>query len=580
MNVKVKMKAQVNIFKDYEVEWGHFAVDLVNKKIPLKNLVERDFGPNLDGVGALHDLSFIEKEKLNQGLQMVKEYLIRISRLVKQGENFEDIKKTLEQNSVQLTPIGVSTLKNHTPVVPKFIPLLKIKKEILDKYNIKEEHLLEEAVELIQNNTHRLIYKYTYGIGIKRLLKEKILDLLDIDEMEYKQALLQVQQELSSLIEEALKNREALTEYNQIRSESKQPVKKKASSRKGKESVKPVEKIDNSKGQVVENEESHAVENNQEETSEKKERGDCVKKDNFLDYFTSIDTSDLEKEKIYHTISYFIENYVQKNDKGYQVAQSLYGKTLMEKISVSNMSMEERNNFFYFISTVKNYVKTGKIKRRPIHFIAYFISPNMSEEMRNKTKEQVDEILKEINKENIYYKIGLKLYGEDLKELQENVKLSQPETVSFNSFIQVIKIKLQSIENNNLNFRKNKFIDETASPNRYVNGKEVDSASLLSAIQNLEFLENKEEVIELVLTDYPMYFNQLLHSAYFHILFDILTKQEGELVYLKLLQRVGVKFTDEEISKITGLTLEEISTYQIMTKEDTLNQINQYIKRK
>ena len=77
-----------------------------------------------------------------------------------------------------------------------------------------------------------------------------------------------------------------------------------------------------------------------------------------------------------------------------------------------------------------------------------------------------------------------------------------------------------------------------------------------------------------------MYFNQLLHSAYFHILFDILTKQEGELVYLKLLQRVGVKFTDEEISKITGLTLEEISTYQIMTKEDTLNQINQYIKRK
>lgn len=75
MNVKIKMKEQVNIFKDYEVEWGHFVVDLVNKKIPFKDLVEREFGPNLDGIGALRNLSFIEKERLNKGLQIAKNTL-------------------------------------------------------------------------------------------------------------------------------------------------------------------------------------------------------------------------------------------------------------------------------------------------------------------------------------------------------------------------------------------------------------------------------------------------------------------------------------------------------------------------
>ena len=85
MQVKIKMKEQVNIFKDYDLEWGHFVVALVDKEISFKDLVEREFGSALDGVGAIRNLTFTEKETLNKGLRIVKERLARISSLVSQG---------------------------------------------------------------------------------------------------------------------------------------------------------------------------------------------------------------------------------------------------------------------------------------------------------------------------------------------------------------------------------------------------------------------------------------------------------------------------------------------------------------
>lgn len=654
--------------------------------------------------------------------------------MVNKGERFEDVKKMIEQSSVQLTPIGVSTLKNPSSVKSRYMSLLKTKSEILNKYNIREEHLLEEAVELVKNTNHRIIYKYNYGIGIKRILKEKILDLLDIDEIEYKQALLEVQQELPTLIEEALKNRKVLAEYNQIRSAS-QPIKKKTNSRKSKEKVKPVEKIDNFKAGVVENlnkenvvkqeqieskrgregkkyfldyfvssrateeEKTHTLskikyyiktyipENHEgyrqtknfygedllqerrgifssehgqyyefvkgikkylngenikkrplkfvdyfttyEMSGEEREKRialveSCIKalpknttyykigeilygegmmetytqvkidtkqrasfigllknvntyiesfekgnktnefikgitrrKQYFLENFISLNADEVEKEKMKRYINYFIEYYVDEEDIGYKVAQAIYGETLFEEATEYGASTRERDRFHHFINTIKNFIENGKIKRHPLKFIGYFTTPEMSVEEIRKTEQNVYKVLNTFSKKTLHYQAGQKMYGEDFR--QKLCKDNISDTLNTKVYILISKIKKELLMEKE---------------------KENLEAFFTYAIEHLEQLENKEEIIETILTSYPKYFNVLIHSKYFQTLFETLTEKEGELVYLKLLQRINLKLTDEDISKITGLTVEEIATYQIMTKEDTLNQINQYIKIK
>ena len=57
------------------------------------------------------------------------------------------------------------------------------------------------------------------------------------------------------------------------------------------------------------------------------------------------------------------------------------------------------------------------------------------------------------------------------------------------------------------------------------------------------------------------------------------TKIEQELIYLKLVQKRNPNLTDEIISSILNLPLEDIHSYEIMIKDDELNSFNQYIKK-
>ncbi len=428
MQVKIKMKEQVNIFKDYDLEWGHFVVALVDKEISFKDLVEREFGSALDGVGAIRNLTFTEKETLNKGLRIVKERLARISSLVRQGEKWEDIKKMLEQQ----TMVSMSA-RSSTSQPPKNTPLLKTKSDILKHFNV-EELLLEEAVELVQNTNHRLCYKYAYGIGTKRLLKEKILDTLEIDAIEYKTILLQVQLDLSNLIKEALKNRKELGEYKQIYRQKEQLL------HREQQKEKIAKKADN--GEVEEKIE--VKEDNAKVVEKTTKKGRKSVEKNFLDYFVLSSTSSEEREKIYQIICYFIENYVFKDDLGYMEAREIYGNDLLqesnEKDSFGTVA------FYNFIAKTKKYVEIKKSHLRPVRFVAYFTSPNMSEEERKQVEEQVYAVVQQIPKKNSYYQIGVKGYGEDLKGDYVRGSIETKEGVQFLSLIQTINKCLELIQ--------------------------------------------------------------------------------------------------------------------------------------
>ena len=111
--------------------------------------------------------------------------------------------------------------------------------------------------------------------------------------------------------------------------------------------------------------------------------------------------------------------------------------------------------------------------------------------------------------------------------------------------------------------RKKKFFFEEGRGSQEENYEEMDFMSIQSV------LEKHFDVVEEVLQVEP-----------YKTLMDTVTEIEQELIYLKLVQRKCPSLTDEKISRITNIPLKEIHSYEIMTKKDVLNSLNQYIKRK
>ncbi len=378
------------------------------------------------------------------------------------------------------------------------------------------------------------------------------------------------------------------------------------------------------------------------------------RKNNFIDYIIPLSASLEEREEAYKKLAYFIKNYIREEEEGYKVAQFFYGNTLRENYCNRKISEREGSKFARFVANASTYITTEKFRRFPNYFTTYFTSIDMEEEERKQVEEQVYKILESLPKDTLYYQAGISMYGEDFRK-RKNEKVSKEEKDRIYCLIHAVRGELhrrKTIENSNdqkeemRRSKKQYFIDQFVSSiaeeeerkqiedrvygilkgiskdtdfyragvafygedfrrnytyidcsSQYSQGlctlvdkvkvqleKEIKIENyfpyLTSAIENLERIENREEIINLVLTEFPAYFHQLIHSSYFSILFESLTKEEGELVYLKLLQQIDKKMTDAEISKITGFSIEEIEDYTIMTKEDSLNQVNQYIKRK
>lgn len=108
----------------------------------------------------------------------------------------------------------------------------------------------------------------------------------------------------------------------------------------------------------------------------------------------------------------------------------------------------------------------------------------------------------------------------------------------------------------------------------------IDDDTLIdSYINHLNLFDDINSILDFILIYHPNRIKDILQSNYYASFMENLTEKEQEIIYLKLLSKTNSTFTDEMISILTEIPLEEIQDYQIMTKDDSFNKLNEYLNR-
>ena len=272
----------------------------------------------------------------------------------------------------------------------------------------------------------------------------------------------------------------------------------------------------------------------------------------FMEYFVLDTISISNKEEIKNRIHYFIKTYIPVQHDGYQIAQKLYGVDLEEEKKKITLTEKQKNDFKNFVFMIRKYLQKGVVeKRRPIHFIDEFTTYNTSQEERAFIEKEVPLILESLSKDSQYYQAGEKLYGPKLQGECVQEKFPMALLSSFSYLVRTVKERL--------NKKKEKLQCKDSKQESCMETSDF-------SIQTL--LKNEGEFIADVLQKEP-----------FKTFMSTVTKIEQELIYLKLVQKRNPNLTDEIISSILNLPLEDIHSYEIMIKDDELNSFNKYIKK-
>ena len=354
------------------------------------------------------------------------------------------------------------------------------------------------------------------------------------------------------------------------------------------------------------------------------------KKDYFIDYFTSDNTSLEDKEKLKEKLKAIITIPRYRQLKGFAIACKLYGNLLDEKLlSVELMPGDNTsfNNFKISIDTalkkpVEEFNTIGRRKREK-YLVEYFLGECIDDDSKKLIISKFDIIIKLNRVKNLKgYLYASKLYGDDLKGSNSNIILKSNEGISFISFKNSIKNLIDSYSLEELNAMLDKEsikekVDETCldDKNEFIEEKkEVLSSDVekeYSYIDKLILKLHKElfsedEIKKVLLLDdntivdtyikclgdldlfraldyivlrNPNRIKDLLSSTYFKPLTEKIDDVELEVIYLKLLSKSNPSITDSIISSITSVPLKDIEEYKIMSIDDSMNNLNNYLYR-
>lgn len=198
------------IFEQYDSKWVQFLVNLLPSYSTSRILLEREYGKNLDGIGAERGLSYRNRQRLQGVIGILEERLKCIEILMNRGEDTKKIEKRFIGKSSEQIDKMVKDILVEGKEKPIF--LFQNKNEILRKYNIRED-TLNDAIEQLENGEDRILYKYTYKIGTTGMSKSELLDFLKLSEQEYRNRLLKIQESLPILLEKAKENEQEFDSY-------------------------------------------------------------------------------------------------------------------------------------------------------------------------------------------------------------------------------------------------------------------------------------------------------------------------------------------------------------------------------
>ena len=306
--------------------------------------------------------------------------------------------------------------------------------------------------------------------------------------------------------------------------------------------------------------------------------------------------------------------------KGKEVVIKIYGETLDQYHDIL-LIKEDNIAFNSFIQAMKKYIQKSlfdpdfKSTSRIIKptFYDYFYTEEMSEEEKIKIKKIVDSYIEKTTSKG--KEIVIKIYGETLDQYQD-VKLSKGERNALHALKISITRSIEKTLSNQKNIalpeptavlsskeQNNKNIEKLSDINfehlnyleqliikLYNNSNDIDQVCKLLMISEDNFIEcylkypayfkNEDNILEHILLSEANIDNirRLLCSPLFDDTLG-LTDIEKSILYMKLLQFKNQSITDELISQITGIDLESIKNYQLMTKEDKVNQLNKFLRR-
>ena len=280
---------------------------------------------------------------------------------------------------------------------------LTLLKQILEKYNTSVEQL-EEAISLVDSSDKRLCHVPAYDMNSTSMTIDKVPELSNIDRNIYDKNLLDDQKQLSSLVEQILKNsQDKLYESESSIGEAHKTADSASS---------PVLAISNLELQPVLRK----------------------YKPTFYDHFYTEDVTEEEKIKIRK----LVDNYMEKTtSQGKTIVIKIYGKTLDQYHNVP-LDKNERIIFHSLKNAIADYIQKNisNPELQPVlrnckpTFYDYFYTDDMTEEEKIKIKKLVDSYIK-----NTVAKgktVAIKIYGITLDQYRD-VPLNRDERVDFHS---------------------------------------------------------------------------------------------------------------------------------------------------
>lgn len=302
---------------------------------------------------------------------------------------------------------------------------------------------------------------------------------------------------------------------------------------------------------------------------------------NFMDNFITNSMSDQLKNLI---IKIFDEEYLPDNKfKGASVYHKLYDENHILRDNVL-LSREEYIDLYNF----KDYFRRKFIDTRLNAMLE--IDNQVRDYLVVNNKLRDDDVIQPepLNIDNT--DTNEKTDGNILDDELYNAIIKDMTDLGENSYLvltnDIIDIKLVN-KQENVNIDENiliiKAYNELHDSNAIMDLLEISDEYLLNFyLNNLEKLDNSNEALRFILSHNSTHvIKQLMISPLFIDTVNSMSDSEREVLYLKLVQVNNESLTDEIISTITGVPLEYISSYEIMSKEDNINELNNCIlKRK
>lgn len=199
MKFNTSTKTVYEVFGEENRKYVDLAIAALSKESRTISILQKRYGPKYDGVGGVRFLSYSENESLNSALRRIDSYVQGIRVLVEvYKENDEQILARFQKrNDVQI----LNMLRNLSMgAKPKTVELLSSKSSVLAHFGVSERVFLQ-AMDHIENNDHKRIYLYYYGISRSKMTIDVILELFpDYNEAQVKNVLLEIQNKLPEYI--------------------------------------------------------------------------------------------------------------------------------------------------------------------------------------------------------------------------------------------------------------------------------------------------------------------------------------------------------------------------------------------